>query len=703
MSNKNCRDNIFQNKTFNHRNPNQNIHKNSILSGAINIIYQKIKKNINPQCNQIEFEFNNHCKYNKYINKTLIRSMKSMDFLDIKRNITKESEGSSCYNDNKIIKHNFSLKVVKPKLYNKYNNKIKNVDIDLNIKKIKQNDYLSILKYNNIKKKRNSHSTSIKREKTKLNRIKNMKNRLDNFDLKESNLKDNKYNINKKQNSKILKTTRNTSPTSPIREENLSFKKAKKINERINTKNNCKINLNLKPNKGKYKVTKIIDKRKLSFDFMENNFEKNKSLEAKLKNNYTNIGKNNLLMNKKKDKNKNIKKSRERLSYEDISNYNILTENEQGMNNKINEIKINNFVINKPKEENMKFSSLKYNFNENDDQTDKISEISKIIIGQIEGYKDIMDQDKSKSLMEILSKISFAYTKNSNNFKQSNINDDNTSSHFFDEINNDLKEINNINITKIKNIDEDYDSVDLSNIIRNNIKSINTNSNKYIYKNKISLKNRNNIKTSMNTNNTTISSKEKNSNKNENNIKANNNQKETKNKSINPDNFKQFSPYTIKRVRKIEISNDNENKEKNKNELIKNNYKIINKNKIRKKLDITKRLTTIKSTTSISKKLDTNLIFNSPKKFKKKIDSKITNGLNNQTNKSPPKNENEKIKNKENEMNKIIDNNSMITTIMNGDNETIINSCFNDAENEICNNKEYNTKNKNAFNQCILF
>ena len=54
-------------------------------------------------------------------------------------------------------------------------------------------------------------------------------------------------------------------------------------------------------------------------------------------------------------------------------------------------------------------------------------------------------------------------------------------------------------------------------------------------------------------------------------------------------------------------------------------------------------------------------------------------------------------------MNKIIDNNSMITTIMNGDNETIINSCFNDAENEICNNKEFNAKNKNAFNQCILF
>lgn len=146
MSNQNCTSKIFQNKTFNHKNLRRNFHQNSLLSGTYNIVYQKLKNSINTQCNLIELEFNNFCKSNKYINKTLVRNMKSVDFLDSKRNITKESERLSNINDNKIIKHNFSLKTVKPKLYNKYNNKIKNVDIDLNIKKIKQNDYLSILK-----------------------------------------------------------------------------------------------------------------------------------------------------------------------------------------------------------------------------------------------------------------------------------------------------------------------------------------------------------------------------------------------------------------------------------------------------------------------------------------------------------------------------------------------------------------------------
>ena len=706
MSNQNCTSNIFQNKTFNHKNLRRNFHKNSLLSGTYNIVYQNLKNSINTQCNLIELEFNNYCKSNKYINKTLVRNMKSVDFLDSKRNITKESERLSNINDNKIIKHNFSLKTVKPKLYNKYNNKIKNVDIDLNIKKIKQNDYLSFLKSNNINKKRTSHSTSIKREKAKLNRIKNIQNKLDNSDLRGSNIQNNKNNNNnKKQNNMIEKTKRNTSPISQIIKDNLSFKKAKNQNDKINKKKEDKIDLNLKFNKSKYKIIKNIDKRKLSFDFLNHNFDKNKSLETKHKNNYTNIEKNNLLMNKKKDKIKINKKSKERLSYEDISKYNILTdntENEQAIKNKINEIKINNFVINKPKEENMKFSSLKYNYYENDDKTDQISEISKIIIGQIDGYKDIIEQDKSKSLMDILSKISFSYNKNNNITKQSNIIDFNTSSHFLDEIINDNKEINNINITKIKNIDEDYDSEDLSNIIRNNIKCINTRSKRYIYKNKISLKNRNNIKTSMNTNNTTISSKEKINSKNENNIKTNNNQIKTKNKSINPDNFIKSSPLKIQKVKKIEISNMNDNKEKNKN-----NYKDINKNQIRKKLDITKRLTTIKSTTNINKKIDTNLIFNSPKKLKKNKNSKFINDLNNQINKSPTKHQNDIIKNKENEANKIIDNNSIITTNINGDNETIINAYFNDAENEVCYNNEYNinkniNKNNNAFNQCAL-
>ena len=130
----------------------------------------------------------------------------------------------------------------------------------------------------------------------------------------------------------------------------------------------------------------------------------------------------------------------------------------------------------------MRFSLLK-NY-DNEDRTEKASDISKIIIGQIEGYKDIIDQDKdkSKSLMELLSKVSFSYAKNNN--KQSIENVENINSNFFfDDANynnSNNKEINNINITNIKNVDEDYDSEDLSNIIRNNIKSINTHSKEYI-------------------------------------------------------------------------------------------------------------------------------------------------------------------------------------------------------------------------------
>ena len=63
-------------------------------------------------------------------------------------------------------------------------------------------------------------------------------------------------------------------------------------------------------------------------------------------------------------------------------------------------------------------------------------------------------------------------------------------------------------------------------------------------------------------------------------------------------------------------------------------------------------------------------------------------------------------------MNNKISNNSLISTIINnGDNETIVNACFNDVDNDICNNNKSINKNinedinkdKNNFNQCILF
>ena len=117
------------------------------------------------------------------------------------------------------------------------------------------------------------------------------------------------------------------------------------------------------------------------------------------------------------------------------------------MNIGINSVKTNNFIINKPKEENLKYSSIKEFFDDNEEQTEvNPSQISKIIIGQIDGYKDIIDDDKninindkSKSLLELLSK--YSYIKNN---KKSIENLDNL--YLFEESNREINE-RNINIS----------------------------------------------------------------------------------------------------------------------------------------------------------------------------------------------------------------------------------------------------------------
>ena len=66
-------------------------------------------------------------------------------------------------------------------------------------------------------------------------------------------------------------------------------------------------------------------------------------------------------------------------------------ENEK--NEKINGVKINNFDVNKPKEENLKFTFTK----EEKDSELSVSCASKVIIGKIDGYKDIIETDKKNN------------------------------------------------------------------------------------------------------------------------------------------------------------------------------------------------------------------------------------------------------------------------------------------------------------------
>ena len=466
-----------------------------------------------------------------------------------------------------------------------------------------------------------------------------------------------------------------------------------------------------------------------------------------------------------KNDNKVLKIKENTINSED-NGYQFTIENEQGMNTGINSVKTNNFIINKPKEENLKFSSIKEFLDDNDEPTEiSPSQISKIIIGQIEGYKDIIDEDKninindkSKSILELLSKYSFSYIKNN---KQSIENLDNLN---FLEDSNDIKIIgNNItnnsrnittdnmpNLTNIKNVDEDYDSEELSiSIFKNNIKSINTHSKVYLNKifyNKSNNKNKsknniqnNNIKNSMNTNNTTISSG-KNINK-DNNINIgvnkyiyNNNENIIKVKD-NKFNSKKISPSSSSRYHlnhlnnlknvKISYSNDKKNntksksknksqaksntksksksktKSKTKSKNSKNDKKIIylkniNNNNIIKKIETTKRLNSNKSSVNIYKNINTNIIFNINKNNNN--NKKKIKNINELLNKSPSYDKKSNATKSNEETNQTRINNNFNIPIINfiKENEEIVKAYFDNIE-----KKKYGKNNNNCSNNNI--
>ena len=164
--------------------------------------------------------------------------------------------------------------------------------------------------------------------------------------------------------------------------------------------------------------------------------KKLKSMEAK---SFQNKTKTKIINNKCKCKSKNQSKTKESYNKEyDIKkiilrkrNYNQLIKNSKSTNNSvikekdnyfkdffvtsiknydnneiddndneniINNIKINNFKIQKPKEENMKFTLLK-----NKVEIESTQEInkSKVIIGKIDGYEDIIESDKLNNKLNL--------------------------------------------------------------------------------------------------------------------------------------------------------------------------------------------------------------------------------------------------------------------------------------------------------------
>ena len=76
-------------------------------------------------------------------------------------------------------------------------------------------------------------------------------------------------------------------------------------------------------------------------------------------------------------------------------NSNSIFESDNDESKKINEIKTNKFSVKKPNEENLKYTIFEEFNDDKNISESKISKISKVIIGKIDGYNDIIEKDKT--------------------------------------------------------------------------------------------------------------------------------------------------------------------------------------------------------------------------------------------------------------------------------------------------------------------
>ena len=251
-----------------------------------------------------------------------------------------------------------------------------------------------------------------------------------------NNLKNTKINLEKDKNifrhhrqklkSENLSEIINNFSKS-ILSKNNDEKRITNINH-INGKNNCKkdkiINSPekyLSGNKTKCDINYSKDFTDLILDeglkdakqICENNSTNDKSLNTKNDSNKkkTSITPN-IIINKFNNYQKNKLKNGIQMDNDGFLAYYFDLDNEQ--NNKINGVKTNNFDVKKPKEENLKFTIMK----EEKESEISCSRASKIIIGSIDGYKDIIEDDKknrdnafSKCFKHLINK-NFGYNKN---------------------------------------------------------------------------------------------------------------------------------------------------------------------------------------------------------------------------------------------------------------------------------------------------
>ena len=203
----------------------------------------------------------------------------------------------------------------------------------------------------------------------------------------------NNNNLNKKIIPKpaITKNINNiySSKESPVKDMSAKF------NMNLhNTDNIKKINMKKEKNKNnKLKKYKSMENKSKEKSIDNNKYKSSDKIKSRKK-----IKKPCLNKMNEKQINKNSKTSNNSiLTNKDSFDFLLETITKSKKKENINDIKINNFSIKKPREENMKFTLLK-NKDENEETTQEINK-SKIIIGNIEGYKDIIESDKINKLL----------------------------------------------------------------------------------------------------------------------------------------------------------------------------------------------------------------------------------------------------------------------------------------------------------------
>ena len=321
-------------------------------------------------------------------------------------------------------KLSFSLDSILSKTLNKKQKKKKQKSFEKSKSKNlsqKKSIYKSNLKVN--KTQKNILKTDTAQEKTKIifnNKLQHSKINL------EKNRKKYRHYIQKKGK---VKSTNLTEIINHIKKTNILNNNT--INEKSKNKDNSKKNKNINYfdlskekrdylNNSKELSDILIDECCNAFNnqkFLgENNSTNDKSLNnRKEETNKKKIKTPNIIMNKYKTYGKskvfnNIIKDNDSFSTNefDLGNEQI---------NKINGVRINDFSIKKPKEENLKFTFMK---NEKESEV-SFSHPSKIIIGNIDGYKDIIETDKKNEQKSKLTKcFNNLMIKKTNLFKGAN-------------------------------------------------------------------------------------------------------------------------------------------------------------------------------------------------------------------------------------------------------------------------------------------